>query len=88
MCRSSFLNLPCFCCTTTIAVHQLDRDLRREYEIALASAPELERKETNVRLFLISENHDPLRTATRLACYWKARRYIFGDREIAPKNSR
>lgn len=63
----------------------LDRDLRREYEQAMAAVPDLVRLESNAQHFLETEHGNAPQAAQRLALYWKYRKQIFGpDRWLLP----
>ena len=50
----------------------------------MENAPELVRKESPVKDFLITENNDAVRAARRLTRYWKARHLVFGERWLLP----
>ena len=65
-------------------MRQLDRDVRREYEQAIALAPHLVREESPFLHFLQIEEFNPERAATRLAMYWKSRKDLFGERWLLP----
>jgi len=58
----------------------MDPSERRDYDTACEIAPEIVRDECPVSLFLRTENDDPVRAAQRLARYWNARRWAFGER--------
>lgn len=62
----------------------LSDNLNSEYLTALASAPDLVKKETPMTNFLRRENHDPAKASYRLAAYWKYRKSLFGDRWLRP----
>ena len=60
--------------------------MRREYDSAVAAAPDLVEKESQIVDFLRVESNNAQASATRLARYWKARKKCFGDRWLLPMN--
>ena len=66
------------------AMHLLDSDLRREYEQAVGTVPHLVAMETKAMDFLRTDGFDVTKAATRLAYYWKYRKWLFNERWLLP----
>lgn len=66
------------------ALSKVDRFERKEYEEALRLAPQLVQRETPIEDFLWAENFKAHRAALRYVRYWKARKFLFGDRWLLP----
>mmetsp|Transcript_14928 Transcript_14928/g.28508 ORF Transcript_14928/g.28508 Transcript_14928/m.28508 type:complete len:434 (-) Transcript_14928:100-1401(-) len=64
----------------------MEGNLADEYQRALEIIPERVRSEAKVSDFLRAEKNDPNKAATRLAKYWKTRKWLFGDRWLLPMN--
>lgn len=64
----------------------MDLDLRREYDTAAFTYPDLVKKESKISDFLLAVHNDPQKAAAKLANYWKARKSLFGDRWLLPMN--
>lgn len=62
------------------ALNNLDIELKRDYDFAKATAPDIVRLESREEEFLFVENNDPQRAAVRVARYWKMRKEAFGIR--------
>ena len=69
---------------SSLALRELDRDIRQEYETALEVFPELVRQETKILDFLRTDDFDVPKAAHRLAMYWKYRKQIFKERWLLP----
>ena len=59
-------------------------DLTREYQQAMELIPRRVRQESRLSDFLRAEEYNVLRAATRVARYWKTRKWLFGDRWLLP----
>eukprot|EP00977_Amphora_coffeiformis_P004591 scaffold991_cov278-Amphora_coffeaeformis.AAC.8 len=69
------------------ALDRLHPSKRLEYDTAREIAPEIVRSESPISLFLRTEDNHPERAALRLARYWAARKWAFGEqRYLFPLN--
>ena len=69
------------------ALRLIPEDIRKDYDEAIRVVPHLVRTESKVADFLQVEDFNLERAAHRMATYWKARKYLFGeDRWLKPLN--
>ena len=69
---------------TRTAMQGLEKDVRREFDQAIQSAPELVSRETQFIDFLKTDFFDASKAALRLARYWKFRKQLFEERWLLP----
>ena len=60
--------------------------MKRAYETASETVPEVVKKESKIVHFLATEQNDPEKAAKRLCRYWQNRKDVFGDRWLLPLN--
>ena len=87
--KSRFLHDRLFICLLLFyppALDRLDPADRRDYDKAIEIAPQIVLRESPIGLFLRTEAGDAPRAALRLARYWAARRWAFGERFLFPLN--
>lgn len=62
----------------------LEKQDTQDYMEAREIIPEIFKQESKMADFLKFEDYNPLRAATRLAKYWKTRKFIFAERWLLP----